>query len=270
MRPHAEYVHVQELIADGLNDCAVSRATGSTRPTVREWRVGQKRNGNYRTGIAHLCPICNDTEVEGWWYAYLLGMYLGDGCLATHPRGVYRLRIVLDVRYPMIINECVSAIRAVKGSTAPVGQVHYSGCVEVYAFWKHWPCLFSPARPWKEAPPKDRTGVLAAGYRPRLAGSTHSRPHPVGRLPVYQSRQLHRLPALHVHELLGRHPRHLHPGMRSVGGGLESFAVEHDLRGSQSIGGQAGCCRRSEELTRAGLPGRYKRPSESLNAPRID
>jgi hypothetical protein len=27
-------------------------------------------------------------------------MYLGDGCLSAHPRGVFKLRISLDARYP--------------------------------------------------------------------------------------------------------------------------------------------------------------------------
>jgi hypothetical protein len=33
-------------------------------------------------------------------YAYLLGLYLGDGCLSEHPRGVYHLRVACAARYP--------------------------------------------------------------------------------------------------------------------------------------------------------------------------
>jgi hypothetical protein len=37
-------------------------------------------------------------------YAYLLGLYLGDGCLLkTHREGVMRLNITLDSRYTEII-----------------------------------------------------------------------------------------------------------------------------------------------------------------------
>ena len=46
-------------------------------------------------------------------YAYLLGLYLGDGCLSASARNVYKLRIVLDVRYPGIISECRAAMEAV-------------------------------------------------------------------------------------------------------------------------------------------------------------
>ena len=38
-------------------------------------------------------------------YAYLLGMYLGDGYIDQLPR-TYRMRITLDARYPSIIDYC--------------------------------------------------------------------------------------------------------------------------------------------------------------------
>jgi len=58
-------------------------------------------------------------------------------------RGVYRLRIFLDLRYPNIIDECYGAIRAIRTRDSSVTFVHQSsGCVEVSAYWKHWPCLF--------------------------------------------------------------------------------------------------------------------------------
>ena len=37
-------------------------------------------------------------------------MYLGDGMLTLAPRNVWRLRIVLDQKYPGIIERCESAI----------------------------------------------------------------------------------------------------------------------------------------------------------------
>ena len=41
---------------------------------------------------------------------HLLGLYLGDGCISAHARGVYRLRIVLDVKYPGIIAAATAAL----------------------------------------------------------------------------------------------------------------------------------------------------------------
>jgi hypothetical protein len=50
-------------------------------------------------------------------YAYVLGLYLGDGCISSHPRGVYRLRITLDAVYPRIIDEAAAAIEQVVPSS---------------------------------------------------------------------------------------------------------------------------------------------------------
>jgi hypothetical protein len=46
-------------------------------------------------------------------YAYLLGLYLGDGHIGAQRRGVYQLRVYMDSRYPRIIGETVRAMRAV-------------------------------------------------------------------------------------------------------------------------------------------------------------
>jgi hypothetical protein len=67
-------------------------------------------------------------------------MYLGDGCISRHPRS-WRLRIVLDTKYPAIINRCRSAIDMLMvGQHAAVLQLP-KNCVEVSLYSKHWPCL---------------------------------------------------------------------------------------------------------------------------------
>ncbi|MDP8959980.1 MAG: helix-turn-helix domain-containing protein [Actinomycetota bacterium] len=136
MRPQAEFDAVQELIRSGMNDCAIARVTGIPRPTVRDWR-SKVRNER----IDPHCPICSRAPLDQAAYAYLLGLYLGDGCLSEHPRGVFKLRIALDLRYLGIIDECARAIAAVRGRNR-CGFRENIGCIEVYSFWKHWPCLF--------------------------------------------------------------------------------------------------------------------------------
>jgi hypothetical protein len=44
-------------------------------------------------------------------YAYLLGLYLGDGHIVEMKRGVYRLSISQDERYPGLIAECARAMK---------------------------------------------------------------------------------------------------------------------------------------------------------------
>src|SRR5688572_27973798 len=94
------------LIEQGENDCAISRRLGIPRSTVREWRI----KGKAHLLIREACPHCGDSinrpvNVQPDQYAYLFGLYPGDGYIATHRRGVYRLRITLDRRYPGIVEE---------------------------------------------------------------------------------------------------------------------------------------------------------------------
>ena len=150
MRPDAEFEAVQQLIRAGLNDCAISRATGIPRGTVRDWR--HQRNRDQRDSRARPrvggrngddCPICSGTTLDEGWYVYLLGLYLGDGCLSPARRNVFKLRVVLDNRYPAIIDECAEAMARMRTmQRALPGRVPKIGCTEVYSHWKHWPCLF--------------------------------------------------------------------------------------------------------------------------------
>ena len=46
---------------------------------------------------------------HAWSYAYLLGLYLGDGCV-SNARGGAILRVSCDLRYPRIIDDCWAAM----------------------------------------------------------------------------------------------------------------------------------------------------------------
>lgn len=98
------------------------------------------------------CPRCGGATSDESACAYLLGLYLGDGFLSKHPRA-HRLRIVLDARYPSIIYQATEAMAAMRTPTpARVNVLDRGGCVEVSAYWQHWPCLFPKHGPgWKQA-----------------------------------------------------------------------------------------------------------------------
>jgi hypothetical protein len=169
VRSQAEWDEVHRRIAAGMNDCVISRATGIPRPTVMGWR----HKGPTRPRRSTFCPRCDGAALDHLAYAYLLGLYLGDGCLSWHRRDVYCLRISLDKKYPNIIAECARAM-AIVGRHA-VARSPGKGCIVVNASWKHWPCVFpqhGPGRkhdrtiellPWQRDITRRHPGLLLRG-----------------------------------------------------------------------------------------------------------
>ncbi|WP_225848448.1 transcriptional regulator [Streptomyces sp. HPF1205] len=129
------------LLASGRSLNSVSLATGISRSALRTWRdVGVEPQR--RTPIAPLCT-------SGPAYPYLLGLYLGDGCLSLHRRGVYALRIACSDAWPGLTRACESAIRSVH----PHGSVSRNpqqGCVQVTSYSKQWVTVFPQHGPGKK------------------------------------------------------------------------------------------------------------------------
>lgn len=154
MRPEAEYRQALELIRQGVNDCEIGRRLEIPRGTVRTWRVGLEAGSEGRTKSggrmpAGTCFRCDGGRVDDEAYAYLLGMYLGDGWIWKGRKGVYRLQVTCDLKYPDIINEVATHIVIVRG-VDKVGFAVREGCVDVYSYWKHWNCVFPQHGPGRK------------------------------------------------------------------------------------------------------------------------
>ena len=122
-----------------------------------------------RPRIACVGDGCELTrEVHPREYAYLLGQYLGDGCISAGRRGVFRLRITTCDAYPGIREECEAAIAAVLPGTT-VGRVRRTGCTELYSYSKHWPCLF----PQHGAGPKHLRSIVLRPWQEEIALDGH-------------------------------------------------------------------------------------------------
>jgi len=127
---------------------AIARRLAVSRAAVRDW-IGQDIDQLVqRRAFVHDRPLgepCTDCAVRAAVahsaYAYVLGLYLGDGCLALAPKGVYRLRISCCDAYPDLMTECRSAVATVM-PTSKVGSVANIGCTEIHSYSKHWICLF--------------------------------------------------------------------------------------------------------------------------------
>lgn len=149
MRSHEERAAALALVEAGVPKAEVSRRLGIPRPTIVSWvhRPGPWTGGTPTrpTSRCESCGVAGDllSTLPQREYAYLLGMYLGDGSIVAAKRGVFRLRITLDTAYPGIINECAAAIREVIPGRK-VGLVPHrdANCLDVSAYCRHMPCLF--------------------------------------------------------------------------------------------------------------------------------
>lgn len=175
MRAADEFEYALVLLDQGLSATEVAHATGIPRSTIRDWRCGR---GQLLSGRSE-CPRHDFSSLDGHAYAYLLAMYLGDGCMSGHRRGVWRLRVTLDAAYPNIVAECASAMGAVSPGKR-VNVLNKRGrCVEVSSYWKHWPCYFPQHGPGrKHTRPIVLTDwqweIVAACIEPFLRGLIHS------------------------------------------------------------------------------------------------
>ncbi len=143
----AEVDRALALLAGGNNYSQVSRLTGIARATLRrwfedrsEWRGFERRRGTCLRCARYRFPV---PEVTEYSYSYLLGLYLGDGSISTHPKGVFRLRIYLDRSYPIIVQECAAAMALVMpASVVAIRRARRAEMDIPGSYSRHWPCLF--------------------------------------------------------------------------------------------------------------------------------
>lgn len=147
------------LVRKGHTPSEIARALGVARASVRSWASGDlPRSVTQPTGP----PDPDRLPAE---YVYLLGLYLGDGCLSCTRKGVFKLRVFLDAKYPGIIGECQHAIGAVRpGATVGIAIRPGNGAVEVYSYWKAWAALFPQHGPGK----KHHRSIVLASWQERL------------------------------------------------------------------------------------------------------
>jgi hypothetical protein len=107
MRTQAEFDWVQQLVLQGMGDGDISRSTGIPRETVNKWRHGA---GVTRRRFEGLDQTWRPADERG--YCYLLGVYLGDGCISCVAGKSPSLRVSLDALYPGIVRETEGAIRS--------------------------------------------------------------------------------------------------------------------------------------------------------------
>jgi hypothetical protein len=142
--------HASALMGQGFSLRSISTATGISRSTLRDWREHPASLNPRAT-----CPRCErnpslpEPQAD---YAYLLGLYLGDGCISlagARDKKVWKLRIACADAWPGLIQECARAMIAVRPDNKVFTQ-QYPGCTQVVSTSRHWPCLFPQHGPGRK------------------------------------------------------------------------------------------------------------------------
>lgn len=134
----------------GLGARRVARLLGVSVGAVRDWHAGRVPRHSHQSLAAGpgrgACEECGHDEHRFGAlprdYVYLLGLYLGDGTISPHRRGVHRLRIFLDRKYPAIIDECAEAMATTMRASRVDRLLTPSNCYQVSSYSRSWPCLF--------------------------------------------------------------------------------------------------------------------------------
>ena len=164
------------LIASGLSLRSISKSTGISRATLHDWREQPEINSHVHAACSRCAarPTLPEPHDD---YAYLLGLYLGDGCISrsgARDKEVWKLRIMCADAWPGLIRECERAVRSIRPDNK-VSIQQKVGCAEVSSYSRHWPCLFPQAgsgrkhkraielQPWQGAIVLENPGHFARG-----------------------------------------------------------------------------------------------------------
>ncbi|MEU0336820.1 transcriptional regulator [Streptomyces sp. NPDC006193] len=146
---------VLALVDQGRSLHSVSKETGISRAAIRAWQHRPEP-------LSRRSPPAPEAPADDRAYAYLLGLYLGDGCISPHPRGTgYHLRIACADAWPGLMRQCGEAIRKVLPGVG-VYVLRRQGCSMVTSYSRHWPRLFPQHGPGKK---HERPVVLEAWQR---------------------------------------------------------------------------------------------------------
>jgi hypothetical protein len=140
------------LSAIGILDRENARICDVSIATIRNWRAGRRDAEHGPQALIarqRQCPRCHGREMDEAAYAYLLGLYLGDGYISRGRRDVFALWIACCDDWPGLMAAARRAMSDVMPASS-VFCVHQRGCTMVKSTSKHWPCLFPQHGPGRK------------------------------------------------------------------------------------------------------------------------
>ena len=121
-----EVNHILDLYNSGCSQNKIFKTLGIDRGTIRQII-------NDPQGYLNKATIkFNLSEINKKSYAFILGVYLGDGCISkTHTPNVYRLRIALDNKYKELNEEVISELKILfpNNKIAHYAVENTNGCI---------------------------------------------------------------------------------------------------------------------------------------------
>ncbi|MEW2553138.1 helix-turn-helix domain-containing protein [Streptomyces zhihengii] len=160
MEFHAPQIRQQALamLRDGARNADVARRLRVPAGTVGYWKhLDRAERGECPGRHDPPCPRCDDRALDHAAYAYLLGLYLGDGHIIQYSRHrVPSLMITCAQSWPGLMDACEAAMRRVFPDNA-VCRVRRTGCSNVKVYSRHLWCLFPQHGPGRK---HDRAIVL--------------------------------------------------------------------------------------------------------------
>ncbi|MGW2822561.1 helix-turn-helix domain-containing protein [Streptomyces sp. NPDC001443] len=138
------------LLRNGVSNAAVARGLNVPLGTISYWKhVDRAKRGECPGRTQQPCPRC-EGKLDISAYAYLLGLYLGDGhIIQNRAMRAPSLSITCADAHPGLMDECAKAMRSVLPANS-VCRVRRKGCHEVKLYSKHLWCLFPQHGPGKK------------------------------------------------------------------------------------------------------------------------
>lgn len=150
MEQHNSSIRAQAvaLMRQGVPNRAVAERLNVPRGTVGWWRSEDRRARGEAYERPTDCPRCTARDFDRVAYAYLLGLYLGDGHIISK-RKQHHLSVYCNARQTGLIAATEDAMRKVMPLPS-VGQRGRTGCIEVKSYTRHWTCMFPQHGPGKK------------------------------------------------------------------------------------------------------------------------
>ncbi|MFJ3333607.1 helix-turn-helix domain-containing protein [Streptomyces sp. NPDC086766] len=138
------------LLRNGAKNADVARTLNIPTGTISYWKhIDRAKRGECPGAHQSACPRC-EGDLNRPAYAYLLGLYLGDGhIIQNRAMRSPSLSVACGEAWPGLMDACENAMRSVFPNNS-VCRVRRKGCREVKLYSKHIWCLFPQHGPGRK------------------------------------------------------------------------------------------------------------------------